>query len=408
MAQEYGPKIVTDGLVLCLDKYDLVSYVGEPTTNLAPTGMNSWSVNASGYSSYGTRTLRTEVYSNEIANIVDTDDNTRQYSWISGLSENTVYSFSNYYRKISGTPTFRYQLSWYTDATALISANWVQTAALGIADVSGWQRAMCTVTTPANTDKMIWWLQDGADYTGYTHEFEIKRPMMETNSHVTKFVNGSRSATDGWKDLSGNGNHADLTSLTYSATNIRNTPNNDFSFDGANDYVDTGNAFQSTFRNSFSVELWAKLDDGQPGTIDYIFGTANADESARLFMYIPRTDGSISFYFGVDSDEVTGTSSAILSDGQEIWRHFCLTIVSGGTATLYMDGVSRCTGDASGVTMSNWTSSDEVFIGTANDDGSPVGNAFDGDIAVTRIYQKALSSTEVLQNYNAQRSRFSV
>ena len=34
MASRYGGKIVTDGLVLCLDAHDAKSYAGEPTTNL--------------------------------------------------------------------------------------------------------------------------------------------------------------------------------------------------------------------------------------------------------------------------------------------------------------------------------------------------------------------------------------
>ena len=34
MAVHGGPNIVTDGLVLCLDKYDENSYLGEPTTNV--------------------------------------------------------------------------------------------------------------------------------------------------------------------------------------------------------------------------------------------------------------------------------------------------------------------------------------------------------------------------------------
>jgi len=206
-----------------------------------------------------------------------------------------------------------------------------------------------------------------------------------------------------WTDMVGSSNGTLTNGPTFDSGN-----GGSLKFDGANDYVDTGNAFQSTFRDSFSVELWAKPDDGQPGTIDYIFGTANADESARLHLYVPRIDGGITFHFEVGSDEVSGTSSAILSDGQETWHLFSFTIVSGGTATFYMDGVSRCTGDASGVPMGNWTSSDEVFIGTVDTNGSPESNAFDGNIAITRIYEKALSSTELLQNYNAQRGRFGV
>ena len=34
MAIAYGPRIVTDGLVACLDKYNERSYLGEPTVNL--------------------------------------------------------------------------------------------------------------------------------------------------------------------------------------------------------------------------------------------------------------------------------------------------------------------------------------------------------------------------------------
>ncbi|GAI12163.1 unnamed protein product, partial [marine sediment metagenome] len=33
-------------------------------------------------------------------------------------------------------------------------------------------------------------------------------------------------------------------------------------FDGTDDYVDTGNTFESTFQDSFSISLWIKPDDG--------------------------------------------------------------------------------------------------------------------------------------------------
>ena len=35
MGQSYGPKLVTDSLILCLDARDANSYAGEPTTNLS-------------------------------------------------------------------------------------------------------------------------------------------------------------------------------------------------------------------------------------------------------------------------------------------------------------------------------------------------------------------------------------
>ena len=37
-----GPKVVTDGLVLCLDAHDAKSYAGEPVTNLASDSAYTW------------------------------------------------------------------------------------------------------------------------------------------------------------------------------------------------------------------------------------------------------------------------------------------------------------------------------------------------------------------------------
>ena len=44
MAVYSGPKVVTDGIVLHLDKYNEESYLGEPTVNLltSQTNMANW------------------------------------------------------------------------------------------------------------------------------------------------------------------------------------------------------------------------------------------------------------------------------------------------------------------------------------------------------------------------------
>ena len=44
MGQQYGTKIVTDGLVLCLDAHDAKSYAGEPVTNLVTSSAIDFSV----------------------------------------------------------------------------------------------------------------------------------------------------------------------------------------------------------------------------------------------------------------------------------------------------------------------------------------------------------------------------
>ena len=49
MGNNYSPKIVTDGLVLCLDAHDAKSYAGQPVTNLSYSGSGDYQYLVQGY-----------------------------------------------------------------------------------------------------------------------------------------------------------------------------------------------------------------------------------------------------------------------------------------------------------------------------------------------------------------------
>ena len=51
-------------------------------------------------------------------------------------------------------------------------------------------------------------------------------------------------------------------------------------------------------------------------------------------------------------------------------------------------------------------STTEMYIGRMGYNPSGVYYAYQGDIDISRIYNRALSSSELLQNYNSQKSRF--
>ena len=61
---------------------------------------------------------------------------------------------------------------------------------------------------------------------------QISNLQVEVKSHATPFVNGTRSTTDGLKDLSGNANHADLSNASYDSSAL-------IDYDGAS-YTDLG------------------------------------------------------------------------------------------------------------------------------------------------------------------------
>jgi hypothetical protein len=67
---------------------------------------------------------------------------------------------------------------------------------------------------------------------------------------------------------------------------------------------------------------------------------------------------------------------------------------------LYLNGVLQT---ESTITLSSRTSFGSIRIGNTDGNGF---QRYNGKIAVSRIYNRALTAIEVLQNYNAQKGRF--
>ena len=386
MAVYSGPKVVTDGMIMHLDKYNEESYQGEPTTNLA-VNFSAWSKDASGHSSQGAVTLSSD---NWTATIVDTDDNTRHYAYINA-TPGTTYTFSNKYRNLGGTsPTFRYQVSWRDSSNNNISYAWVQTAALGITDIGGWQQATYTATAPSGTVQILWYMQDGADYTGYTHNFEIKEMQFEAKPHMTKWVDGTRPVADGWQDLSGEGHHADLTSLTYSATNVPGTNVNDFSFNGTSNRCTLG-----TLGTVKTILAWIKADTNHSGIVfgPHVNGLDNWFGVENRLINIYATESA-------DVNNFSANGTTYMDNGG--WYYIAMTI-NHDTNTIinYLDGVQ----DTS-VTVSH---SIGIWGGAAATIGRRGTNSqryFDGEIDTVSIYNRILTAIEVLQNFNASKGRY--
>jgi len=176
--------------------------------------------------------------------------------------------------------------------------------------------------------------------------------------------------------------------------------NSALDFDGTDDYIDTGDAFQSTFRDSFSISMWVKPDDGQPAAIEIPLGAANSPVQDAVFCRI-QTTGKIIFYYESDNDSASAqTSSAVFSDSAESWHHIaCVANNDISQMDIYFDGAkqtvdSSVNGDMSGVIMTDFATSDNIYIGAYNSNGTAT-NFFDGDIHDVRLYGRALSAHDV-------------
>ncbi len=381
MGLAHSPKIVTDGLSFIYDTGSGKSYKGEPTTNLNTFTLSDSGTDGSGQSSVGTRTVITDNH----VRIVDAASNTRQTHVITGLTASTTYTVSIMYKKLIGAPTFRFQIQDYSGSSYLRTIKFTNTSEIGIEDKEGWQLASWTFTLGSDANAVRIWYQDGADYTTYTHSFELQNPQLEAKSHATPFVNGTRSTTQGLLDLTKN--------ETITLSNMSYDSNAQMTFDGTDDYFEISDPNVSSL-DGFSVELIIKPDNPTSSPAVIVPNSGGIDHWLRF-------DGNGRLYIrmipAADSGGQNFMTSTQLSSGN--YHHVVFTFKQSDGGKAYYNGALE-TSAAATLTALDWSSIWRI--------GQRGNNTmfFEGELPVLKVYNRTLTAAEVLQNYNATKSRF--
>jgi len=384
MPYSAGPNIAArPNLVFEYDLGDVQnSYKGEPTTNLVNPSWTAWSVDGSGQGNIGTRTIISPYY----CQIVDNNANTRQSIYVEGISASTTYTFSVQYRSIAGAPTLRFQIQAYNGGSYISTMSFATTAQLGIVNNSEWQTAYITLTTPANTNRILWFMQDGDDYTTYTHAFELKNPQVEQKSHPTPFVVGTRSNTQGLLDISGYNRTIDLANMSFNSSA-------QMIFDGTDDYIPSiGTAVIPAGSVPYTVSVWVNR------------GRNNVGYEELLAQWTNANSGN-SFYFGFDGSNVRFSDSwysvSVTGAGNtNVWMNL-VGVNTGANAYIYLNGALAAT-KGSALT---YTGTGPFIMGRQ---GELAGEYFLGRMNNVQIYNSALSAQEVLRNYNQLKGRFNL
>lgn len=361
-------------------------YPGEPTINLMTAHFESLSTDGSGQSSVGTRTT---IATNHVR-IADLASNTRQRVDIAGLTAGTTYTLSNQFRKIAGTPTWRYQIQAYNNSSYVSTIKFTNTAEIGITDIDGWQTAKWTFTLPANSNKLVIFFQDGADYTTYNHVFEVKNPQLEAKSHASNYVDGTRSDNDGLLDLK--------RKTTISLTDAGFDSSSEIDLDGTDDFFET-----------------SSIDIGKPAAATFeavIRFNGTLDSNDRKLFHWPSgtgTNGIAQIRKGINNSRLmyqhhNGTQWYTLTvDNVVVADTFAHIVVThaNATAKMYKNGVEVGSG---GVDILYYPSTPpDIKIGyRANSE------YWKGNIPLFKIHNTALSASEVKQNYNSYKNRFGI
>ena len=209
-----------------------------------------------------------------------------------------------------------------------------------------------------------------------------------------------------WYDLSYGGYNGTLTN----GPTFNSSDGGSVVFDGVDDYIGgTGldNASSALGGSSaITVNMWVKRSVVSSGTTRTFFGFANSAGVHKLLLNFNTTN--LITVFGRSANE-SGSSVITTTAFSSTTSWYNVTGVwnyAANTIQCYVNGSLQTTTGT--VSFSQSTLAAGTFS-TRNRIGAEVASAtlFPGSIANTFIYNRALSSSEVLQNYNAQVSRFS-
>lgn len=198
--------------------------------------------------------------------------------------------------------------------------------------------------------------------------------------HATPFTLSERTAEEGLKDLTGN-SIIDLTNVSFDS-------NAQMTFDGTSDSVLVGTVggysnnmtVEAVFKTSSSA-TWKNILCGSTGDIIFTVNGAKLNFGSQGSTPIPHANYSVTD----------------VNDGQ--WHHGVATY-NGVQVKIYVDGVLESTNPRSG----NQTPS-SLRVGSNNAGSSEF---FNGDLPFVKLYNRALTASEIQSNYNAIKGRFNI
>ena len=203
-------------------------------------------------------------------------------------------------------------------------------------------------------------------------------------------------------------NNLASTSLSGTMSNITHTSPY-FSYNGSSSQIAVAdNALLEPGSGSFTMEVW--VNQNASGN-DVVLGKFDPGGSSQDVSYSIRTTGT-TFYaqIGSGSGSGTGPSGTLYINSTShaatlnTWYQLVYVFKNGATKTLetFVNGVSI--GTAYHNLPSILNTSANLYLGSYNN--GEYAQWFDGKIGIVRYYNAALTSADVLQNYNADKSKY--
>jgi hypothetical protein len=178
-------------------------------------------------------------------------------------------------------------------------------------------------------------------------------------------------------------------------------------FDGTNDYVSISNALYKN--QDFSVAFWVYHQTQNKSLVSIVDYSHAAGGTNRNWV-IQSSDANTNryYYFGYfdgTSFQPTLGAGIGVQYTADAWQYITYTKV-GTSVRGYRNAVDVYSATAGNANVSYGATNEVLFIGDVN--VATPDRSFNGYISNLQLYNRALTPTEVAQNFNALRARFNV
>ena len=174
-----------------------------------------------------------------------------------------------------------------------------------------------------------------------------------------------------------------------------------FSYNGSSSQITVAdNALLEPGSGDWTMEVWVNQSVATGSQV--ILGKFDPGGGSEDVSYAIRvSSGNVRADFGNGSTAMN-TSNYALSIGTWTQLVYVFNNVANNNIITYVDGVQQATTTHSFASILN--TSANLYLGSYN--GGEYSQYFNGRIGITRLYSAALSSADVLQNYNANKSKY--
>jgi len=205
-------------------------------------------------------------------------------------------------------------------------------------------------------------------------------------ANPNSFVSGSTI----WNDISKSGNIGVLNGPIYNSGN-----GGGIQFDGTNDFVLFNNLTAYSNTNAHTYSAWI-YSTNFGASYKWIINNGAASTGTSLITRLVSGAGRVGFFYQGGTAVLSSTATLSLNT----WQYVTTVYNGSGSVTFYINGVFDKT---TSVGAATWTAvNSSPRIGTWFNGSYP----FVGNISNVQIYNRALSASEIQQNYNALKGRF--